>query len=159
MNKPTVKTKKASKVLRDEQTFTTTKKKWPIMWLPGEFTLEGKRSVETVKSIFIDLHRGVEFYPSRFVAEVLKNPALMKNRDPKPVNAEALTAFLEAYVENTRQVGVMHYDKRPRPNTQIELEDELNDAYGTMRQQDSVIQQQSEQLEELRKRLAKAGQA
>jgi hypothetical protein len=148
--------KKESKVLRDEQTFTTTRKQWPIKWIESDFQPDGKRSVEFKKAIWIELFRGVEFFPSRFVAKVLKDAALMKNRDPKEINVEKLREFLEGYVESTRQVGVMHFDKRPRPNTQIELEDELSDAYGTMRQQDSVIHQQSEQLEDLRKRLAAA---
>jgi hypothetical protein len=155
MKKP----KKESKVLREEQTFTTTRKSWPIQWLAGDFRTEGKRSVEVKKSIWIELYRGVEFFPSRFIAKVLKDPALMKGRDPKEVNVDDLREFLEGYVVSTRQVGVMHYDKRPRPNTQIELEDELTDAYTTMRQQDSIIQQQSEQLEALRKRLAEGGKA
>lgn len=148
--------KKESKVLREEQTYTTTKKQWPIMWLPGEHQMEGKRSVEAKKAIFIELYRGVEFFPSRFIDGVLKNPALMKGRTPADISVDALRNFLEGYVETTRHVGVMHYDKRPRPNTQIELEDELTEVYAANRQKDSVIAQQSEQLEDLRRRLAEA---
>lgn len=159
MSEESVKTKKESKVLREEQTYTTTKKQWPIMWLPGEFRTDGKRSVETKKAIFIELYRSVEFFPSRFVAKVVRDPALMKGRTPKEIDVDALREFLEGYVETSRQVGVMHFDKRPRPNTQIELEDELSEAYTTMRQKDSVIHQQSEQLADLRRRLAAGGKA
>jgi hypothetical protein len=148
-----VKPKKESKVLRDEQTFTTTKKKWPILWLAGESEQVGTRTVETKKAVWIELYRSVEFFPSRFVAEVLKDPLLMKGRDPKDVTVEKVAAFMEAYVENTRHVAVMYYDKRPRPKMQVDLEDELNEVYGTVRQQASVIQQQAEQLEALRERL------
>lgn len=152
--------KKESRVLRQEQTYTTTKKRWPILWLQGEYRMEGKRSVEVAKSVFIELFRGVEFFPSRFVRELLKDPTLLKGRDPKEMKEDALVErlveFLEAYVERTRHVDVMYFERRPRPNTQIELEEELKDAYATSRQQASVIASQEDQLADLRKRLAAA---
>jgi hypothetical protein len=152
------KAKPESKVLREEQTYTTTKKRWPIMWKAGEHVTEGKRSVEVKKSIFLELYRDVEFYPSRFVKAMLKDPVLTKGRSPKELNEEALVQelheFMEAYVEKTRHVNVMHFNRRPRPVSQVELEEELQDAYGTIRSQESVNQQQAEEIENLRKRLA-----
>lgn len=152
--------KKESKVIREERTFTTTRKIWPILWKAGEYKQEGTRSVEVRKAVWIDLRRNEEFFPSRYVKELLKNPALVKSWgwDKKGGIEDALAKelhdFLEGYVEGTRQIGVMYYDKRPRPFSQVELEEELTEAYGTIRSQESVNQQQAEEIENLRKRLA-----
>lgn len=141
---------KESKVLREEQTYTTKKKSWSILWLPSEFENVGSRTQQMKKGIMVELFQNQEFFPSRFCADILKNP-LYKNWKKDEVNAEALHLFLEGYAVERREV--QRFEDRVRPQTQIELEEELKDVYAGRRHDQSVIQQQSEQLEDMRKKL------
>lgn len=146
---------KPSRVLREERTFTTTRKSWPILWKHPEFVADGKRQVEVKKGIFIELYRHQEFFPTQFIQGLAKNPLFRKWEIQGKEDAwtRELAEFLERYVEATRHVDVMYFDRRPRPMTQIELEEELSDAYVASRAKDSIIAQQDEELENLRARL------
>lgn len=151
--------KKTSKVKRQEPTYTTNRKTWGIQWIASTFHMEGNRSVQDTKAVWIEMERSVEFFPSDLIKEVYENlreygfPSVEAAKKAG-VTIERLLAFLESYAAD-RKTGVLRYEDRVRPVAQHELEEELVEAYQVQDEQKSIITQQAEQLEELRERLAK----
>lgn len=139
-----------SKVLRDEQTYTTMLKEYHPMFKEGFYPPSGT-GAKPKAPIFLELRRGQEFRPSEFLAN-------FKGQGWAVGEAQKLLGELRAFLEEKIRSGggqVKQWFDRPRPVSQMELETELRGVYDAVEERDEIISEKDTQIEELRARLEK----
>lgn len=142
-----------SKVVREEITYTTMKATHGFLFMGTKFkTVNNRQEVEKA-SIFVELKRGIEFFPSKFLANY-------RGAGWAPGEAMAhLDALRTDLARRASPTGeIREWTNRPRPQSQIELENELRNAYKDIDSAFSTIDSHAATIEALRAQLVAAGQ-
>lgn len=137
-------------VIKDDKTFTATKRESGFMWKNSEFA-EGRGNKLIRIGVYIELNRGVEFKPREF-CENFKGYGWK----PGELDADELIAELELRADDRTKPEVMRYEDRPRPVAQILLEGELADMRERYAQMEGLFEaaaQKDPELLELRKKV------
>jgi hypothetical protein len=138
---------KAPPTPEETATFTTLKKRWSHNWLPTEFKYSDGRRVGVAKiGVHIELVRGQEFKPiafcTAFRGEGWKPGELLQR-------AAALTEFLNGKADDRAVPEVLHWNDRPRPMVQIQLEGENAELRAQLAQFEDLFEAAAEKNPEL----------
>lgn len=145
--KPAAAVAKPAPEPEETATFTTLKKRMGFNWLPTEFKYSENRRVGVQKiGVHIELIRGQEFKPVAFCkafrGEGWKPGELLER-------VGELTDFLTERADDRARPEVLHWNDRPRPMVQIQLEGENAELRAQLAQFEDLFEAAAEKNPEL----------